>query len=57
MSINNHFYRVMPGRKSVHIDDCLDGGFIGGDWGFTEDLSEAYPKIGGSLIRFVSQFS
>jgi restriction system protein len=34
----------MPGRKSVHIDDCLDGGFIGGDWGFTEDLSESLSE-------------
>lgn len=39
MDINNHFYRVMPGRKSIHIDECISGGFIGGDWGFTNDLS------------------
>jgi len=43
VDINNHFYRVMPGRKSIHIDDCISGGFIGGDWGFSDDLSLHLP--------------
>jgi restriction system protein len=29
----------MPGRKSVYARQCLDGSFIGGDWGFSQDLT------------------
>lgn len=43
MDTSNHFYRVMPGRKSVHIDECINGGFIGGDWDFTNDLTGHLP--------------
>ena len=40
MSNSSYFYRVMPGRKSIFINECIEGGFIGGDWDFTDDLSE-----------------
>ena len=33
------YNRIMPGAKSVHFNDCLNGGFIGVDFGFSEDLS------------------
>jgi len=43
MSNSGSFYRVMPGRQSIHIDECVSGGFIGGDWGFSDDLSFHLP--------------
>jgi len=33
------FYRVMMGRKSVHLQDCLAGGFIGVDYEIEQDLT------------------
>ena len=30
----------MPGAKSVHLDECLNGNFIGVDFGISEDLSK-----------------
>ena len=33
------YNRIMPGAKSVHFNDCLNEGFIGVDFGFSEDLS------------------
>lgn len=29
----------MPGAKSIHYKDCIDGGFIGVDFGIKEDVS------------------
>ena len=34
------YYRIMPGGKSAHLNDCLKGEFIGIDFGLTEELSE-----------------
>jgi len=34
------FYRIMLGPGSTHAEECFDGGFIGGDWGINQDLSE-----------------
>lgn len=34
-----NFYRVMLGRRSVHAEECLAGGFIGTDYGMEQDLS------------------
>ena len=36
-------YRVMLGRKSVHAAECLDGDFIGADYGIHEDLTCKVP--------------
>ncbi len=33
------YYRVMLGKKSVHAEECLAGGFIGTDFGINQDLS------------------
>ena len=33
------YYRVMLGRKSVHAEACLAGGFIGTDFDLQQDLS------------------
>lgn len=37
------YYRVMLGRKSAHAATCLGGGFIGVDFGLTQDLSAHLP--------------
>jgi restriction system protein len=37
------YYRVMLGRQSVHAADCLDGGFIGADYGIERELSNQLP--------------
>lgn len=29
----------MPGRRSAFFEECLESGFIGGDWDFSSDLS------------------
>lgn len=33
------YNRIMPGRRSAFFNDCLEGGFIGGDWNLPIDLS------------------
>lgn len=33
------YNRIMPGRRSAFFEECLQGGFIGGDWDFSSDLS------------------
>lgn len=33
------YYRIMAGRKSVHVADCYQNGYIGADWGIVEDLT------------------
>ena len=33
------FNRIMPGAKSIYLDECLNGNFIGVDFGINEDLS------------------
>ena len=33
------YYRVMAGRKSMHAKACFEGGFIGTDFGITQDVS------------------
>jgi restriction system protein len=37
------FYRVMLGRKSVHAEECLAGGFIGTDFEIKQDLAHDLP--------------
>jgi restriction system protein len=37
------YYRVMPGRKSVHAEECFTGGFIGADF-VDQDLSGQLPE-------------
>lgn len=34
-----NYNRIMPGAKSIHYKDCIDGGFIGVDFGIKEDVS------------------
>ena len=30
-----NYYRVMPGQKSIHAEECFIGNFIGTDFGIT----------------------
>ena len=41
------YFRIMPGAKSVHAGECLEGGFIGADWK-APDLTES---TSGPLLR------
>ena len=34
-----NYNRIMPGAKSIHYKDCIEGGFIGVDFGIKEDVS------------------
>jgi restriction system protein len=38
------YNRVMAGRQSVHAAECIAGGFIGVDYGITEDLNGRLPE-------------
>ena len=38
------YYRVMLGKASVHVDECVAGGFIGADYGIHEDLDGKLPE-------------
>lgn len=38
------YYRVMLGHKSAHAPECLEGNFIGADYGITEDLTGKLPE-------------
>ena len=34
------YYRIMPGGKSAHLNDCLKGEFIGIDFDLKDELSD-----------------
>lgn len=38
------YYRIMPGRKSVHADECFVSGFIGVDFEIDQDLTAKLPE-------------
>ena len=37
------YYRIMPGRGSMHVDECRRDGFVGVDFGIEQDLSNELP--------------
>lgn len=39
-----NYHRIMLGRKSIYADECLKNGFIGADFGFELDLTNALPE-------------
>lgn len=43
MKSNRSYYRCMPGRKSIHFDECFSQGFIGVDFGILENLKDKLP--------------
>jgi len=38
-----NYYRVMLGKGSAHAAECLEGGFIGADFGIVQDLTRSLP--------------
>ena len=40
---NRNFYRLMLGQKSKYAEQCFADGFIGADYGFSQDLSSELP--------------
>ena len=34
------YYRIMPGGKSMHLEECLNRGFIGVDFNLNDDLKD-----------------
>jgi restriction system protein len=44
MTPNPSYYRIMAGAKSIYASECLEHGFIGGDWGIGQDLSNKLPE-------------
>jgi restriction system protein len=47
------YYRVMLGERSIHANECFDGGFIGADFGINEDLTS---KLGDDWRAFNREF-
>ena len=35
-----NYFRLMLGQKSVHVDECLAGNFVGTDFGITQNLAQ-----------------
>lgn len=42
--MSRSYYRVRLGRAAIYAAECIEGGFIGGGWGFTEDLSGQFGE-------------
>lgn len=38
------YRRIMLGAKSVYAKECLEGGFVGGDWDFQDDLTGEFDE-------------
>ena len=34
------YYRIMPGGKSMHLEECLRRGFIGVDFNLNDDITK-----------------
>lgn len=39
-----NYYRLMLGAKSIHADECFEGGFVGTDFGIHQDLAGELPE-------------
>lgn len=44
MTLNRNYYRIYAGAQNKFIDLCLKQGFIGGDWGIAQDLTNDLPE-------------
>ena len=39
-----NYYRIMLGQKSVYVEECFTGNFIGTDFGINQDLVHKLPE-------------
>ena len=44
MDTITRYWRIMPGAKSSFYSECIEGEFIGGDWGIDHDLTNRLPE-------------
>ena len=47
------YYRIMAGKASMHAKACFDGGFIGTDFGITENVS---ADLDGGREAFIKKY-
>ena len=47
------YYRVLAGKKSMHANACFEGGFIGTDFGITQDVS---ADLDGGREAFIKKY-
>lgn len=47
------YFRVRLGEGAIYASECIEGGFIGGHWGFVEDLS---GEFGDDWRQFNARF-
>ena len=40
------YFRIRLGEGAKYAQQCFDEGFIGGNWGFMDDLEVAFVRIG-----------
>ena len=52
------YFRIMPGQKSIHFNECKEGGFVGVDYGIALDLNKKMPATWNdySKKKFYSVF-
>ena len=51
--MNRSYFRMRLGEGAIFASECIEGGFVGGGWGFTEDLS---GQFGEDWREFNSRF-
>ena len=44
MKLNRSYYRIYAGAKNMFAELCVKQGFIGGDWGIDQDLTNKLPE-------------
>ena len=44
MKLNRSYYRIYAGAKNMFAELCVKQGFIGGDWGIAQDLTNDLPE-------------
>jgi len=47
------YIRLMLGRKSIHADECLNGGFVGVDFQIHQDLSKHFKEDWREFNKFL----
>jgi restriction system protein len=51
------YFRIMPGKKSLYAQECINGNFIGGDWNVHTDLTDELPETWKAFNKvFIPQY-